>query len=159
MKVDGLGSMLRSRPYTLVDANGNTKEITITAPALGFLLRFRREVPEPIAERRVRADASGKIISSEPMTDDPKHVLAQAEDTNAYHAALILEGLRREPSITFDAVRGQSAKDYYLAVYKEIEEAGFSSQQITALVSEIVSIGALTDAKLREAKGFLDPKA
>lgn len=161
MKVDGLGSMLRSRPYTLVDASGNAKEITITSPALGFLLRFRREVPEPVAPRQVRADVSGKIIASEPITDDPKHVLAQAEDTNAYYAAVILEGLRREPSITFDAKRESFPKalDYYLAVYREIEEAGFSAQQISALVTEIVSVGSLSDQKLREAKGFLDQKA
>ena len=62
--------------------------------------------------------------------------------------------MRREPSITFDAKRESFPKalDYYLAVYRG-SEAGFSAQQISALVTEIVSVGSLSDQSF-EAKGF-----
>jgi hypothetical protein len=159
MKIAGLEqSLLRVRDFQL--RTDPPLIVRLTALPLAFMERLRMKMPAPVQPQQTITQMGGKTTLVPDESDSPAAMRWRKEDHEddiAVTAAIVHEALRGDQSITWesDPTKFKTHRDYLLALHKELEDAGFSSGEVSRIAKAVGEMSSLDDEGLAKAKGFL----
>lgn len=163
MKIAGRVLGRRSTKVVTLDREDGPVMLTVQALPLGFLESTVRErLPIPVAPRRY-AMRHGRVLRDQNGTpvvegnlEDAAFQEATRRITNLHGVACIHEGLKADPSVTWDAHQNGSWEAFYATIWEELKESGMTSGEILQISTEILTMSAGKQKDVEAAReGFL----
>ncbi len=151
------------RRVALPRADGSVLALTVSPLRLGFHRELHlRGIVAPRRPTRVARDSTGKPLRDaeglavlQPDEENGEY-LAELDQYNQRVAALVLvEGLRDDESLEFETPPPENGdwRAYADAIAAEIEAAGWSMGDVSAVCDEVFRASNLLDDDVRETAG------
>lgn len=163
MKIKGFeGDLFETKEVSIELGDEDNKTAVVfklTALPIDFHDRMEREIPSPTPPRevirdkkKIARDENGRPVF-EYNENDPVYKRASQEAQRHQSVSMILEGLRGDDNISFDAKREdhKDPRDYYQAVYEEMKIC-LPMKVFLFLIEEVGKMTAVDSEQIEEAK-------
>lgn len=141
--------------------NGEDIEFEIEALPLGYDEVLDKMFPPPTPPSEITMTRAGKIVRDEngkPVRDynydDPKYRSEVQTQANCRMMYMVEQAIRNQKDWQFETKRedGMSDEKFYLSLFDEIKESGFSPGDLSILVSGILRVSNMSKEALEEAR-------
>jgi len=151
-------SLELARGKVIIPKNGINIEINVVALPLGTEGKPRELFPSPpvpteivMKGKRAVLDPNGKIMR-EPNYDDPEFVKQATKASRLQMVYLVYHSIKDDPNLEFATKEEDCAseQDFYLKIYDELSEAGFTVGDIGLIQKEILKISNIDAEAIEE---------
>lgn len=164
MRIEGLEySTIRNKSTVILDRSADSGlppiELTVHALPPTYVEDAEREIPSPNPPRfgvlkdkkgRIEKDAAGRPVMQYDE-QDPEYMEKLREVKQLHAIKMVVDALDPE-EVTFEAQKGGSLRNYYVAVRKEMADLGISIGDLATLIKAVVEVSNLGEDDLKEAR-------
>ncbi len=159
MKIAGKTLGKKSTKVITFERPDGNISLTIQALPLGFLEGTCLErIPLPVAPRnyalkngKVLRDEAGRPVLAEAV-EDPTFRTATRKVAVLQGVAFIHEGLKADPSVTWETVLNGNWETFYKGIYEEMIASGMTSGEMLQLSEEITSLSTSKQVDMEAAR-------